>query len=197
MGPRHARRMMKTAETIVLQNGGERIVLTCRAGQEALRAELDRWPPTTVSRSCHRQRAGYRGPGRGRVSCHEYDDFRTPLARNLTCPTCVDRTARSRTKKREEALGKGNRPKEMARHTRLIAGAYARLAEIEENLENPNGAAAPRITPGGKPTGPAPQDAAALPLAPDPLPETHSLRHPGPPPPTNPEKKKPLIYIRN
>ena len=65
---------------------------------------------------------------------HEDDDFRTPLAR-ITCPTCVDRIARSRTKKREEALGRGNGPKEMARHTRLIAEAYARLAEIEENLE--------------------------------------------------------------
>ena len=65
---------------------------------------------------------------------HEDDDFRTPLAR-ITCPACVDRTARSRTKKRDEALGKGNGPKEMAGHTRLIAGAHARLAEIEENLE--------------------------------------------------------------
>ena len=81
---------------------------------------------------------------------HDDDDFRTPLAR-ITCPTCVNRIARSRTKKREEALGKGNGPKEIARHTRLIAGAYTRLiagaytrliagaytrlAEIEENLE--------------------------------------------------------------
>ena len=63
MGPRHARRMMRAAENIVLRNGGERIVLTCRAGQEALRAELDGWPPSTVSRSCHRQRAGSHGPG--------------------------------------------------------------------------------------------------------------------------------------
>ena len=65
---------------------------------------------------------------------HEDDDFRTPLAR-ITCPTCVNRIAWSRTKKRDEALGKGNGPKEIARHTRLIAGAYTRLAEIEENLE--------------------------------------------------------------
>ena len=133
MGPRHARRMMQTAETIVLRNGGERIVLTCRAEQEALRAELDRWPPTTVSRSGDRYQLDIVVPAKDGFM-HDDDDFRTPLAR-ITCPTCVDRIARSRTKKREEALGKGNGPKEIARHTRLIAGAYARLAEIEENLE--------------------------------------------------------------
>ena len=133
MGPRHARRMMQTAETIVLQNGGERIVLTCRAGQEALRAELDGWPPSTISNTGDRYQLDLMVPGEDGF-VHEHDDFRTPLAR-ITCPACVDRTARSRTKKREEALGRGNGPKEMARHTRLIAEAYARLAEIEENLE--------------------------------------------------------------
>ena len=132
MGPGHARRMMKTAETIVLRNGGERIVLTCRAGQEALRAELDRRPPSTISRSGDRCQLDPVVPGEyGFV--HEDDDLRTPPAR-ITCPVCVDRTARIRTKKRGEALGRGNGPKEMAGHTRLIAGACARLAEIEENL---------------------------------------------------------------
>ncbi len=31
--------MLKAAENVVLQNAGERIVLTCGAGQQALRAE--------------------------------------------------------------------------------------------------------------------------------------------------------------
>ena len=133
MGPRHARRMMHAAENIVLRNGGERIVLTCRAGQEALRAELDSWPPSTISNTGDRYQLDLMVPGEDGF-VHEDDDFRTPLAR-ITCPTCVNRIAWSRTKKRDEALGKGNGPKEIARHTRLIAGAYTRLAEIEENLE--------------------------------------------------------------
>ena len=55
--------MMKAAENIVLRNGGERIVLTCRAGEEALRAELDRWPPSTISRSGDRYRLDLIVPG--------------------------------------------------------------------------------------------------------------------------------------
>ena len=195
MGPRHARRMMQTAETIVLQNGGERIVLTCRAGQEALRAELDRWTPSTVSRSGDRYQLDIVVPGEDGF-VHEDDDFRTPLAR-ITCPTCVDRTARSRTKKREEALGKGKRAEgDSETHPAHRRGLHP-AGRNRREFGNPKGAAAPRITPGGKPIEPAPQDAAALPLAPDRLPETHSFRHPGPPQPTSPEKKKPLIYIRN
>ena len=101
-------------------------------------------PPDDSGANARETGAAVRGPATGKGLdlmvagedgfVHEDDDFRTPLAR-ITCPTCVDRIARSRTKKREEALGKGNGPKEMARHTRLIAEAYARLAEIEENLE--------------------------------------------------------------
>ena len=101
-------------------------------------------PPDDSGANARETGAAVRGPATGKGLdivvagedgfVHDDDDFRTPLAR-ITCPTRVDRTARSRTKKREEALGKGNGPKEMARHTRLIAEAYARLAEIEENLE--------------------------------------------------------------
>ena len=65
---------------------------------------------------------------------HEDDDFRTPLQR-VTCPTCVERFAKSRTKRREDAFGKHEGPKEIAKHSRLIAEAYTRLAEIEENLK--------------------------------------------------------------
>ena len=59
---------------------------------------------------------------------HEDDDFRTPLHR-ITCFTCVGGIAERRTKKREEAFGEGNGPREIVRHTRLVAEAYARLAD--------------------------------------------------------------------
>ena len=65
---------------------------------------------------------------------HDDDDFRTPLER-ITCPTCVERFAKSRTAHRQDAFGKNEGPKEIAKHSRLIAEAYTRLAEIEENLE--------------------------------------------------------------
>ena len=57
---------------------------------------------------------------------HEDDDFRTPLAR-ITRPARVDRTARSRTKKRAETFNRENGPGETA--------GRPRLAEMEENLE--------------------------------------------------------------
>ena len=65
---------------------------------------------------------------------HEDDDFRTPL-RRITCVTCVARLAESRFRRREEAFAKRPGPKEIAKHSRLVAEAYARLAEIEDNLE--------------------------------------------------------------
>ena len=39
-----ARRMLKAAENVVLRNDGERIVLTCGADQEAMRAEFGKRP---------------------------------------------------------------------------------------------------------------------------------------------------------
>ena len=62
---------------------------------------------------------------------HEDDDLRATL-RKITCPACVRRTARNQTRK-PSARGTGRR--EIAGHTRLVAEAYTRLAEIEENLE--------------------------------------------------------------
>ena len=66
---------------------------------------------------------------------HDDDDLRAPL-RKITGPACVRGTARSRTRKRRETPGKGDRPREIAGHTRLVAEPYIRLAEIEENLED-------------------------------------------------------------
>ena len=140
---RHARRMLKAAENAVLRNGGERILLTCSADQEILSAELDKRPPSIVSRSGDRCAMELITPGDDGF-IHDDDDFRTPLER-ITCPTCVERFARSRTTHRQDAFGKQEGPKEIAKHSRLIAEAYTRLAEIEENLEN--GGAEP--VPGG------------------------------------------------
>ena len=130
---RHARRMLKAAENAVLQNGGERILLTCSAELEILSAELDKRPPTIVSRSGDRYAMELITPGDDGF-IHDDDDFRTPLER-ITCPTCVERFTKSRTNHRQDAFGKQEGPKEIAKHSRLIAEAYARLAEIEENLE--------------------------------------------------------------
>ena len=99
MEQRHARRMLKAAEIVVLQSGGERIVLTCGADQEAVRAELDGWPASMVSNAGDRCRLDLMAPAEDGF-VHDDDDFRTPL-RNITRPACVRRTAQSRTRKRQ------------------------------------------------------------------------------------------------
>ena len=95
--------MLKTAENIVLRNGGERIVLTCGPEQEAMVAELGRRPDPTVSREGARFAIQLIAPAEDGL-IHD-DDFRTPL-RRITCPTCVGRIAKSRTRRREDAFGK-------------------------------------------------------------------------------------------
>ena len=131
---RHARLMLKTAENIVLRNGGERIVLTCGAEQEAMVAELGKRPEPTVSREGARFAIQLIAPAEDGL-IHDDDDFRTPL-RRITCPTCVGRIAKSRTQRREDAFGKREGPKAIAEHSRQIAEAYTRLAEIAEALED-------------------------------------------------------------
>ena len=97
MEQRHARRMLKAAEIVVLQSGGERIVLTCGADHQAVRAELDRWPASMVSNAGDRRRLDLMAPAADGF-VHEDDDLRTPL-RKITCPACVRRTARNQTRK--------------------------------------------------------------------------------------------------
>ena len=63
---------------------------------------------------------------------HDDTDFRTPLVR-ITCPTCVKTIADTRAR-RQEAFHQTHDPKEIAIHTRRVAEAYTRLAEIEESL---------------------------------------------------------------
>ena len=100
--------MLKAAETAVLQNGGERLALTCPAGQKALRAVLDRWPPSTVSRAGGRRVIQLIAPADDGL-IHDDNDFRTPL-RKITCPTCVEATLQSRTRRRQDAFRKGRAP---------------------------------------------------------------------------------------
>ena len=130
---RQAWRMLRASETVVLQNDGERVVLTCGSDQEALRGQLEKWFPEAVSRTGERYRLELLIPGSDGY-IHDDDDFRTPLHR-LTCPTCVRRIAESRTQARQEAMAKRPGPRAIAEHSRRIAEAYARLAEIEETLE--------------------------------------------------------------
>ena len=99
MEQRQARRMLKAAEIVVLQSGGERIVLTCGADQKAVRAELDGWPASMVSNAGDRCRLDLMAPAEDGFVHHD-DDFRTP-PRKITRPTCVDRIAQSRTRKRQ------------------------------------------------------------------------------------------------
>ena len=115
--------MLKAAETAVLQNGGERLALTCPAGQKALRAALDRWPPSTVSRAGGRRVIQLIAPADDGLIQGD-NDFRTPL-RKITCPTCVEATLQSRTRRRLDAFRKREGARKMAAHSRLIAEAYA------------------------------------------------------------------------
>ena len=128
-----ARRMPKAAEIAILQNDGEYMRLTCTADQHAVRKDLDRWPARLVVREGGQYTLQLIYPGDDGF-IHEDYDFRTPL-RKITCPTCVDNIAKKRTRTREDAFGKDSGPKEIAKHSRLIAEAYTRLAEIEENLK--------------------------------------------------------------
>ena len=131
--PPRAHRTLRNAETAVLRNDGERLAVTCPPDQEGMRETLERLPDGTVSRNGDRYTLELLVPTEGGF-VHDDDDFRTPLHR-ITCPTCVRRIAESRTEERRRAFGHGNGPREIASHTRLVAEAYTRLADIEENLK--------------------------------------------------------------
>ena len=128
-----AYRMLNNAETAVLRSGGEVLVVHCPEEQAAVRGWLDKWPEHTNSRTGDRYRLQLIYEAEDGL-VHDDFDFRTPLHR-ITCPTCVERFARKRTQTREDAFDEHNGPKEIAGHTRLVAEAYTRLAEIEENLD--------------------------------------------------------------
>ena len=124
--------MLRNAETAVLKNGGELLIIPCPEDQEGMRETLEECGASKASLTDDRYRLELMAPGEDGYVHDDYD-FRTPLHR-ITCPTCVERIAKSRIKEREDAFGKNSGPQEIAKHTRLVAEAYARLADIEENL---------------------------------------------------------------
>ena len=130
---RSVHHMLNAAEDVVLRNGGERIVITCGSDQETMRVELGKRVASEVSREGDRYTMQLIVPDENGV-IHDDDVFRTPLHR-LTCTQCVSQIAESRTRRRVDALVKVEGPKAIAVHSRLIAEAYNRLAEIEEAMQ--------------------------------------------------------------
>ena len=108
-------------------------MVNCTEDQAAVREGLDGWPDSIRSRSVDRYRLQLIHEAEDGL-VHDDFDFRTPLHR-MTCTTCVERFARERAQTREKAFREHNGPRAIARHTRLVAEAYTRLAEIEENLD--------------------------------------------------------------
>ena len=83
LNERHTRRILRATETIVLQNGGERLVFTCMAEQEAIRAQLERWRPGTVSSEGDRYTIELITTAKDGL-IHDDEDFRTPVQK-MTC----------------------------------------------------------------------------------------------------------------
>ena len=128
-----ARRMLRNADSEVLRNGGEVLIVRCPEEQAAVRQQLDGWPESARSRTGGRYRLQLIYEAEDGL-IHDDFDFRTPLHR-ITCPTCVEGFTRERARERENAFDEHNGPREIARYTRLVAEAWTRLAEIEETLD--------------------------------------------------------------
>lgn len=127
-----ARRIIKWAEKSILPRGGETMIFTCLEGQEGMLSELKRWPESMVSRNGERCEIKFvEQDDEGLI--HDDRDCRTPLER-INCPTCINQIIHTRTRKREESLGKNEDPGAVAQHSRRIAEGYTRLAEAEEEL---------------------------------------------------------------
>ena len=133
VGNRH--RVLKAAEHAVLRAGGDRLVVTCPPEREDLREQLESWPTATLSEDGDQYIIELIAPAADGL-IHEDFDLRTPLSR-ITCPTCVERIAESRTRARREAFRTKATPQQISALTHLIAEAYTRLAQIEESLRLP------------------------------------------------------------
>ena len=129
---RRTYRMFKNAERTVLQADGEYLVVQCPETEEDVRKRLDRYQKQDVEQEGDSFRIQLVNPWDGEV--HEDSDNRTPLHR-ITCPTCVERIARSRTRDRTMAINNKADASAIARTSRRIAAAYQRLAEIEDGLD--------------------------------------------------------------
>ena len=103
-----ARRIIKWAEKSILPRGGETLVLTCGEGQEGMLSELERWPESMVSRNSERCEIKFvEQDNEGFI--HDDRDCRTPLTR-INCTTCINQIIHTRTRKREESLGRTKVP---------------------------------------------------------------------------------------
>ena len=129
------RRVLKAAEHAVLRAGGDRLVVTCPPEHQDLRELLERWPTATPSQKGDQYTIELIAPAADGL-IHEDFDFHTPLSR-ITCPTCVERIAESRTRARREAFKTKATPQQISALTHLIAEAYTRLAHIEESPRLP------------------------------------------------------------
>lgn len=129
------RRILKAAEHAILRAGGDRLVVTCPADRKGLREQLQRRPPSIVAKTSDRYTIQLIAPAADGL-IHDDFDFRTPLGK-ITCPTCVERIAESRTRARREAFTTRATPQQISALTHLIAEAYTRLAQIEEALHIP------------------------------------------------------------
>ena len=141
IGEEYYRRALRAAEDTVLKNNGERIVLTCPPDEHALRNWLMQYPSSMLAIDGDTYTLTLICPAEDGFIHDDYDD-RTPLAR-ITCPTCAERMAETRNRRRQQAFSKNLGSQEIAKHTRRVAEAYTRLAEIEEALHTPD------ATPGG------------------------------------------------
>lgn len=127
-----AYRMIRNAQTAALRHGGDKLVIDGAREEEAVRERLARWPENIITETETGYIIDLIVPDED-GDVHEDFDDRTPLPR-ITCPTCVERIAHKRIEKREDAFGNNLGPREIARHTRRVAEAFTRLAEIEEDL---------------------------------------------------------------
>ena len=133
------RRLLRDAETFVLQNGGERLIIASQASQENLHQAVLRFPSATISRDDDQYVLQLIIPDADGMVHDDYD-FRTPLHR-ISCPTCVTRIIEGRTKRLKELSNQHPNQSErvqwvrdISEHSRLIGEAYLRLAQIEMQM---------------------------------------------------------------
>ncbi len=96
------RRILKAAEHAVLRARGDCLVVTCPADQKGPREQLQRRPQSIAAKTGDRYTIQLIAPAADGL-IHDDFDFHTPL-RKITCPTCVERIAESRTRARREAF---------------------------------------------------------------------------------------------
>ena len=124
--------ILESAEHVVFQNGGDRIMVNCPPGHTALRKAIHDRHPSTVSCTGATLTIDLIPPTQDGLN-HEGHNARITLQR-ISCPTCVERIVESRTRARREAYETKATPQQISALTHLIAGAYDHLARTEESL---------------------------------------------------------------